>query len=177
MSSNSEVSIFAVSIRGDGAPSHAFDLIDMQGEVVFLDAKSELESLQSSTPSPLGTLLLPENAKRCTIRMGTLALEGETSALKTPMLVLRRVESAPPPDVKRRRTETEKGSDAEEGLSSRHAAGVESMPPMLVSDAWRDGLLLGEDASSSTDTLHYEIVGTVSRRFHFKSKTTRQFNK
>lgn len=149
-------SCFIVTVK-DEKPRVAFDIIEMQGEVVFSDPACESNPL----PSPMGTLQLPENGKNCTLRMGTLALAGEVGNVKTPLLVLRRV-TAEGAATKRPREVP--------AISSTH-------PPMLISDAWKQGLLDGDDSHLATSNVQYEVVGTVQKRYHFKSKATRQFNK
>ena len=174
-----------------------YELMEMQGDLSPIDAKlkdylKDNHPDGSSTdfqPLPLGTFILPEGyapndappAKKasCCLRLGTLSLEGEVGPPIKPMAVLKRIERADPsPAVavgsKRQREDEQDppaGGTAEEvGVSP----GIESF------SSWWGRRSTTQPTTNNKGTNHnstvsFELVGVIKKRFHFKTKPTRQF--
>jgi hypothetical protein len=175
---------------GDGVATFerlitCYELMEMQGDLSPIDAKlREYMKEQggggasTSLPLPMGTFILPPGyaptdppptkKSSCCLRLGTLSLEGEVGPPVKPMAVLKRIEGTPSggglAGSKRPRDEGDDGGGCPLG------GAVESF------GSWwgRRRPSTSQTAPSTTNT-SFELVGVIKKRFHFKTKPTRQF--
>ena len=143
---------------------------------------------------------LPAKKASCNLRLGTLSLEGEVGPPLKTMSVLRRITENDEVMVQRGHTSVMGGKrprDDDEGLPAEMTDTTPVLPLIAESGSggytdvdslipcsfaqWyskrteEGGDVPFEGGSSSAGAVAFELVGIVKKRYHFKTKPTRQF--